>query len=188
MADSGNPGEPGELAGWHGEDWCVCPQFFGPPDQVDEFVMRWLIIPGPPMSCTLVYQFGSPVANADRYAYHLHPKTWSIHVCISGKGKHYANGNVSEVVPGTIFYEAPGAVHTVAPDPGHGLLQACIQYPVIGYEGETKVVPEAGRLDKFGDLEAFIQTFGPSGEKYKAATAGLFKSERWLKYVTNRNR
>jgi AraC-like protein len=188
MSDSGDPGKPGELAGWHGENWSVCPQFFGPPDQVDEYVMRWLIIPGPPMSCTLVYQLASPVPNAERYAYHMHPKTWSIHVCIAGKGKHYAEGNVSEIVPGTIYYEAPGAIHTAAPDPGSSLLQACIQYPIIGYENESKIVPEAGTIDHYGDIEAFLQTFGPAGEKYKTGTAGLFKSERWLKYVTNRGK
>jgi hypothetical protein len=186
MADSDDAGGPADLAGWHGDNWCVYPSMFGPPDQVDEFVMRWLVIPGPPMSCTLVLQLGSPVPNNERYAYHKHLNTWSIHVCIAGKGKHYAEGNVSEIVPGTIFYEAPGAVHTAAPDPGHSLLQACIQYPILGYENETKVVPEAGTLERWGDLQEFIKLFGPDGEKYKKATAGMFKSERWLKYVTNR--
>lgn len=175
-----------ELVGSHGENWSVCPPGFGPPDEVNELCMRWLIIPGPPMSCTLVFQFASGVPNAERYAYHMHPRTWSIHVCIAGKGKHYADGHVSEIGPGTVFYEGPGLAHTTAPDPGHSLLQLCVQYPAVGYENETKIVPEAGTLDRFGQLEEFLKTFGAEGSKYKNAASGQFKSARWLKYVTGR--
>jgi mannose-6-phosphate isomerase-like protein (cupin superfamily) len=177
-----------ELAGWHGENWCVVPAAFGPPDEVNELCMRWLIIPGPPMSCTLVYQFAAGTPNAERYAYHLHPRTWSIHICIAGKGKHYAEGNVSDISPGTVFYEAPGLRHATAPDPGHSLLQYCIQYPAVGYENETVVVPEAGTLDRFGDVEAFLKAFGTGGKRYQNAASGLFKSARWTKFVTERQR
>jgi mannose-6-phosphate isomerase-like protein (cupin superfamily) len=180
MADSG------DYLGFQGEGWCVCPTFFGPPDQVDEYVMRWLIIPGPPMSCTLVYQFATDKPSSERVAYHKHLNTWSIHICIAGKGKQYVEGEVLDIVPGTVFFEAPGVVHTMVADPGHSILQICVQYPGAGYENETKVVPEAGTLDRYGDLEAFLKTFGPDGEKYKAATAGLFKSARWMKHVTPR--
>jgi len=175
-----------ELAGWHGKDWSVCPAFMGPPDQVDEFVMRWLLIPGPPMACTLVHQVASLVPNAERYAYHMHSSTFTIHVCIAGRGKHYAYGNVHEVVPGTVFYEAPGAVHAQAPDTGYSLTQIAIQTPILGYEGETKLVPEAGTLDRYGDLQAFINTFGPNGEKHNKAVAGIYRSPRWQKYVVGR--
>jgi hypothetical protein len=175
-----------ELLGWHGEKWCVCPAAFGPPDEVNELCQRWLIIPGPPMSCTLVHQFGSATPSALRYAYHMHPRTWSIHVCIAGKGVHYAEGNVSPIAPGTVFYEAPGLAHTMAPDPGDSILQLCIQYPAVGYENETTVVPEAGTLDRFGQLEAFLETFGSDGAKYRNAATSMFRSARWLRYVTQR--
>jgi mannose-6-phosphate isomerase-like protein (cupin superfamily) len=182
MADSD------ELLGWHGEKWAVCPPSFGPPDEVNELCQRWLIIPGPPMSCTLVHQFGSSVPAAQRYAYHTHPRTWSIHVILAGKGKHYAEGNVSVVSPGSVVYEAPGLAHTMAPDPGESLLQLCIQYPAVGYENETTVLPEAGTLDRYGDLEAFLQTFGDAGGKYRQAATSLLRSARWLQYVTERQR
>ncbi|CAN5325118.1 hypothetical protein BH11MYX1_BH11MYX1_34650 [soil metagenome] len=176
-----------ELVGFHGEGWCVVPPgSVGPPDQMDELVMRWLLIPGPPMSCTLVHQFA--VENpAERVPYHLHTDTWSIHVCIGGRGKHYANGRVSDVVPGTMFYECPNVPHTVIPDPGEYLTQINVQYPGLGYEGETKIVPEAGTLDRFGDLEAFLKTFGADAANYKNVPQ-LFKSPRWMKFVSNPQR
>jgi hypothetical protein len=148
--------------------------------------MRWLIIPGPPMSCTLVHQFGSPIAPEHFAPYHQHPKTFSIHICLAGKGIHYAEGHANEILPGTIFYEGPGVPHTVVAAPGHSFLQVCIQYPGVGYEDETRIVPEAGTLDRWGDLEAFVARFGPAGENYKRATSGLFKSARWLKYTSER--
>ena len=178
--------ESDELSGTHGDNWCVCPTFFGPPDFVDEYVMRWLVIPGPPMSCTVVHQFASPRAPEEYAAYHQHPKSFSIHVCLAGRGRHYAEGHMTEILPGSIFFEAAGCVHMTVAEPGHSLLHVVIQYPHAGYEDETKLVPEAGTLDRWRDLEAFVNAFGPNGENYKRATAGLFKSERWLKYVTNR--
>jgi AraC-like ligand binding domain len=177
-----------EFSGWHGDNWCVCPAAFGPPDEVNEICQRWLIVPGPPMSCTLVHQFASPVPTEKVYPYHLHPRTWSIHICIAGRGKHYAEGNVSEIAPGTVFYEGPGLAHTTTPDPGESLLQFCIQYPAVGYENETKVLPEKGTLDRFGELEAFLSTFGEDGSKHREAVKSFYRSARWLKFVTERQR
>jgi quercetin dioxygenase-like cupin family protein len=172
-----------QLTGIRGDGWCVIPPGFGPPDQVDGMVMRWLLIPGPPMSCTLVHSFAIADA-AKRVPYHMHTKTWSIHVCIAGRGLHYAEGQANEIVPGTVFYEAPNAVHTLVPVEGHTLTQVCIQYPCLGYEDETKIVPEAGTLDRFGDVDAFRAVFGPDAASYKR-TPQLFRSERWLEFVSN---
>jgi mannose-6-phosphate isomerase-like protein (cupin superfamily) len=158
----------------------------GPPDQMNVHLMRWLLIPGPPMSCTLVHHFASPIPVSERkIPYHMHPDTWSIHVCISGKGKHFAEGHVSDVLPGTVFYEAPKVPHALVSEQGHELVQVCIQYPGAGYEEETKIVPEAGTLERYGDLAAFLEKFGTSEPKQSPA---LFKSDRWLKYITGRGR
>jgi mannose-6-phosphate isomerase-like protein (cupin superfamily) len=178
-----------KFVGSHGNDWCVRPAQFGPPDHVNGTVMHWLIVPGPPISCYLAH---SPaVEDPQEYTmYHRHPETWSLHVMLSGTGRHYAEGQENPFGPGSILYQGPGVRHSIVPDRNSHMTHISIQYPEVGWkENEWIPCPEAGTTDRFGDPQAFLERFGSLNQVIaKIRGSELFTSERWKQYVVNRRR
>jgi hypothetical protein len=149
--------------------------------------MHWLIIPGPPISCYLAYT--PPFEDPKEVSfYHKHPNTWSIHVVVSGTGRHYVEGQGHDIGPGTVIYQGPNVRHSIFPSPNSHLAHVSIQYPAAGYaQNEWVVCPEAGTADKFADLAAFAERFKSMDELVKKLRASeVFANDRWKTYVTNR--
>ncbi len=175
---------PPKFVGSHGEDWCVRPAQLGPPDHVNHGVLHWLIVPGPPMSCYLAVVPALPNPMDHSY-YHMHPETWSIHVVLSGIGRHYIDDKGHDIGPGTVIYQGPGVRHSIHPNPGQTLTHLSIQYPAAGYEEKSWVIcPEAGTVDHFGKVEAFLERFGVL-DKFveEAASKEIFTGPRWSEYI-----
>jgi mannose-6-phosphate isomerase-like protein (cupin superfamily) len=173
------------FVGAHGDDWCVRPAVYGPADRAHESVMSWLIVPGPPLSCYASYV--PPLLDPTSHSFfHAHPSTWSIHVVLEGRGKHFIEGKGHDVGPGSVIYQGPGVRHALFPDPGHHLLHLSIQHPAAGHtDKEWVICPEAGTPERFGDLAAFRERFG-SIEQVMNGLVPMFVGDRWKEYVARR--
>jgi uncharacterized RmlC-like cupin family protein len=163
--------------------WSVRPAMYGPPDVVDGHTIRWLIVPGPPIACTLVVHYAKDIEPEQVFAYHKHPDTSTIDYVLSGTGKFYAEGKCFEVGPGSVIYEPAGVPHALVQNRGEVLTHLVIQSPGPGYGAATVHVPEHGTLDKFGDVGAFMERFGRGQEVIEKLVAPLYRSARWEKYV-----
>jgi mannose-6-phosphate isomerase-like protein (cupin superfamily) len=177
------------FVGSHGEDWCVRPAQLGPPDNINQTQMQWLIVPGPPMSCYLAFVF--PRADpTPMMFYHAHPSTWSMHVVLSGAGRHHVDDKMHEVGPGTVIYQGPGVRHSLYPLPNQPLVHLSIQHPAAGYvDKEWVIADQAGTADAFGDVQKFLERFG-SLEAMQAnhKSQQIATSERWKTYVQMKRR
>jgi len=171
-----------KFIGSHGDDWCVRIGQLGPPDSVQAHVMRWLITPGPPLSCYLALQTSLADPKILTY-YHKHPETWSLHVVLSGTGSHFVDQTENRIGPGSVIYQGPNVRHSIYPDPGQTLVHISVQTPSAGTrEREWVVCPEAGTTDRFGDPAAFAERFG-SVERLIGELAPMFVSERWSEFM-----
>jgi mannose-6-phosphate isomerase-like protein (cupin superfamily) len=176
--------QPPRFLGSHGEDWCVRPAQLGPPDHITAHVMHWLIVPGPPLSCYLAMVPPTVDPNEATF-YHAHPETWSIHVMLSGSGKHFVDDRCHEIGPGTVIYQGPGVRHSIYPNPGQHIMHLSIQYPSAGHaKEEWRVCPEAGTTDHFGEAAAFLERFGaPEDLIARLKREEIFVGERWAEFV-----
>src|SRR5690606_19848058 len=161
---------------------------YGPPDRVVNQAMHWLIVPGPPVSCYFIMFFPMPATDRLDY-YHVHPKTWSIHIVVAGAGFYYADGIRHAIGPGSVMYHGPGVPHCGPfPDPGSLLQMFVIQHPSSGHaEGEWLRAPEAGLAEQPGDVQAFVDKYGPMADlqKYVDSYPAIQydnPSERWKTY------
>lgn len=162
---------------------------YGPPDKVGKFAAWWLVTPGPPMSCHLVHFFPMPATERLDY-YHAHPKTWSIHIVLEGRGFYYAEGKRHEIGPGSVMYHGPGIPHCGPfPHPETEMKVFVIQHPSSGHQQDEWIVtPEAGLADKPFDEAAFhakyagvdLSNYIDSFPMIKA----LLPSERWAHYCS----
>ena len=178
---------PSRFVGAFGEDWCVRPAQLGPPDNVNQTQMQWLIVPGPPMSCYLAVVFPR-VDPAPMTFFHEHPSTWSIHVVLAGKGRHYVDDQVNDVMDGSVIYQGPGVRHCLHPLPNETLVHLSIQHPAAGYvEKEWKVSAEAGVAGLPGDTGAFAERFGGVDQLLRTLKLEhMWSSERWKNFVSDR--
>jgi mannose-6-phosphate isomerase-like protein (cupin superfamily) len=180
---------PPTFVGSAGPDWNVRPAQLGPPDNVNETQLQWLIVPGPPLSCYLAFIFPRQDPSPLEF-YHAHPNAWSLHVVLAGEGYQTVEGVRHEVGHGSVLYHGPGVRHSLAPKPNQPLVHVAVQYPHVGYEaGQWRIAPEAGTAHAFQDLAAFVKQFGAaSGEDVARAIRDekIWQSERWRAFVTER--
>lgn len=189
--------EPDRFVGSHGHDWCCRPAQLGPPERIDKLCMHWLIVPGPPISCYLVYF--PPLTDDSRLGfYHAHPTTWSLHVVLAGHGHYTVDGIVHRIGPGSVMYHGPGVPHCGPWPDVHSEMQILVvQHPAAGHRDKEWVVcPEMGTKDHPRDLAAFVRTFGElTGDQlyqYIDALPSIgfepIASERWRAYMGGGNR
>ena len=162
----------------------------GPPDKAESWIMHWLIVPGPPVSCHLVFFPPMPATKLTDF-YHAHPTTWSIHIVLEGTGYYYADGKRHELRPGSVMYHGPGVPHCGPfPYPETAMQVIVIQHPGSGHKkGEWVVVPEAGLADHPGDRAAFVAKYGELADAtayidpFPDLVGKTNPSDRWLRWV-----
>ena len=177
------------FVGPHGEDWCVRPAQLGPPDNINETQLQWLLVPGPPVSAYLAFVF--PRADPTPMTFfHAHPSNWSLHVVLAGAGRHHVDGQTNEIGPGTFIYQGPNVKHSIYPLPNQPLVHVSIQHPSSGYEHSNWIVSEeSGTADAFGDVQAFLTRFGSTADLVeRLKNEHISSSERWKAFVTNRRK
>ena len=160
---------------------------FGAPDRVTDRIMQWLLFPGPPVSAYLTYYL--PRADvSDMQFFHKHPETWSVHVVLSGSGEYAVDGKVFPVSAGSVMYHGPNVEHSIYPLVNDHLAMLCIQHPALGWaEQEWVMSPEAGTVDHYRDVEAFVARFG-NARAIPDLHKILHQSERWIEHTRPRRR
>jgi hypothetical protein len=118
----------------------------------------------------------------------MHPETWSIHIVISGRGKHFAEGREHTVTAGSVIYQGPRVRHSIRPESGHHLAHISIQYPAAGHtETDWVVCPDAGTTDAFEDRAAFLKRFGSLDKLMdKLRQSEILVRPRWSEFVRKR--
>src|SRR5688572_28759277 len=114
--------------GSSGDDWCCRAAMLGPPDKVNDYLLHWLLFPGPPIASYLAYHM--PIEDVSSVqSFHQHPQTCSVHTVISGAGECATADKRHELMAGSVVYVRSGVPHSFYPLPRQHLSYVVVQQP-----------------------------------------------------------